>query len=72
MSGIDEYIRIGGGFSADFPIVRGKANKREFWIYEYDGEFVFSVEVPGKEYHDHWHPQSVEDAVNDVVSLYER
>ena len=59
------------GFTEDFPILCGEARNIKFWLYEYADEFVFSVKVPGKRYHDHWHPFTVKDAINDVVNFME-
>lgn len=59
------------GFTGDFPVICGTAQGRKFFFYDYYGEFVLSVEVPGQEYNDHGHPQSIEDAVHQIIKLYE-
>lgn len=58
------------GFTADLPIIVGRNAAAAFWLYD-DGILVFSVEVPGKKHHDHWHPQSVEEAVQAVIDFME-
>ena len=60
------------GFTDNLPVITGKAQGRKFFLYDCYGEFVLSVEVPGKKYHNHWHPQSVEEAVEGVIELYEK
>lgn len=59
------------GFTGDFPVICGTAQGRKFFLYDYYGEFVLSVAVPGKDYHDHGHPQSIDEAVEQVIELYE-
>lgn len=64
-------LAVDDGFTTDAPIIVGSANGVSFWLYEDGGEFVFSVEVPGQPYHDHWHPQNVEEAVRNVIGFME-
>lgn len=59
------------GFEEDMPIICGEACGRKFWLYEHGGDFVFSAEIPGKDYHNHWHPEDVETAVEDVTEFME-
>lgn len=59
------------GFTGDFPVICGTAQGRKFFLYDYYGEFVLSVAVPGKDYHNHGHPQSISEAVEQVIELYE-
>lgn len=62
-------LSLDDGFSEDFPVLYGTAHNKTFWLYEYGGDFVLSVEIPGKDHHNHWHPQSIEEAVYDLSSL---
>lgn len=63
---LSNSFSLDAGFSEDFPVLHGFAHGQTFWLYEYGGDFVFSVEVPGQEYHDHWHPHDAADAVRDI------
>lgn len=58
------------GFTEDMPVIVGRNRNRSFWLYDYD-DFVFSVEVPGQQYHDHWHPWNVKAAIDDVIEFME-
>lgn len=60
---------VDDGFTEDFPIIVGRNSSAAFWLYDDGGEFVFSYEVPGTSYHNHGHPQSVEEAVAAVVDF---
>lgn len=60
---------VDDGFTEDVPIIVGKNASAAFWLYEYDGDLVFSYEVPGQPYHDHAHPQSVEETVQAVIDF---
>lgn len=62
---------VDDGFEEDFPIICGEARNHKLWLYEHGGDFVFSVEIPGQVCHDHWHPEDVEDAVDDVIQFME-
>ena len=55
------------GFTDDFPIIIGRAAGRLFWLYVYENEYVFSEDIPGKKYHNHWHPQDDAEAIADVL-----
>jgi len=61
----------GEGFNGSFPVICGNAKGRKFFFYDYFGEFVLSVEASGQDYNDHWHPQSIEEAVEGIIELYE-
>ena len=69
------------GFEWDVPIIYGKSPSGKFWLYADEDvpdphglEFVFSVEYEKRtlfrkrlvKCHTHWHPQSIEDALDDV------
>ena len=71
------------GYTWDMKVIRGKSILGRFDLYKEDdddNQFVFSVEytnprklnchlADGK--YTHWHPQSVEQAINDVVAFME-
>ena len=59
------------GFTIDTPIIVGKANGRTCWLYDDGDDFVFSVEAPGQPHHDHWHPQSAEEAIQHIIAFME-
>ena len=71
------------GYTIDVPVLRGKSALGRFDLYKEDDdwdEFVFTVEFATpkklkwylpKERYTHWHPQSVEDAINDVIAFME-
>ena len=60
---------VDDGFTEDFPIIVSRNSSAAFWLYDDGGEFVFSYEVPGISYHNHGHPQSVEEAVAAVMDF---
>ncbi|MBQ7378424.1 MAG: hypothetical protein IJW70_01940 [Clostridia bacterium] len=72
------------GFTWSVPVICGEREQARFWLYadadvpEPHGiEFVFSVEYQKrtlfgkgmKTCHTHWHPQSIEQAAEDVDSF---
>ncbi len=71
------------GCTIDVPVIRGKSALGRFDLYKEDenwDEFVFTVEyaVPKrrhwfskKEKYTHWHPQSREQALEDIVAFME-
>ena len=71
------------GFTIDVPVLCGESKLGKFHLYkEHDGayEFVFSVEFATpkkprwylpKEKYTHWHPQSGEQALEDVIAFME-
>ena len=60
------------GFTEDMPVLVGRNNDAECWLYEWGGDFVFSVEIPGMPYRDHRHPQSIDEAVLAVIGFMEQ
>lgn len=67
---IDNSKDVDDGFSGHWPVLHGVTKAGIFWLYLCDDFFVLSYEN-GKEYHDHCHPMSAEEAVNDIIGLYE-
>ena len=71
------------GYTIDVPVLRGTSVLGRFDLYKEDedcDEFVFTVEYakPKKpawcraaEKYTHWHPQSREQAMNDVIAFME-
>lgn len=76
-------LALDDGYEIDVPVIRGKSVLGRFDLYleeEGSAEFVFTVECakpkktlwcPTGEKYTHWHPQSVEQAVNDVIDFME-
>ena len=74
---------LDSGYTIDVKVLCGKSIFGNFNLYKEDDdwdEFVFSVElaIPRKprwylaaQKHTHWHPQSREQALNDVVAFME-
>ena len=74
---------LDAGYTIDIPVLCGSSALGRFELYKEDGdcdEFVFSVEfaTPKKrkwhlssEQGTHWHPQSLEEAIADVVAFME-
>ena len=71
------------GYTWDMRVIRGESVFGRFDLYKEDDDddqFVFSVKLsnprksrwylPAEQY-THWHPQSVEQAINDVVAFME-
>ena len=66
---------LNAGFDVDFHVICGKSKLGKFYLfpdYFVDGDcwFTFSVDLPNGEY-THWHPNSVEQAMKDVVAFME-
>ena len=62
---------VDDGFSENFPIILGVTHGRDFWLYDDYGEFVFSVQTRKKDYRDHWHPQTNEEAISHIIDFIE-
>lgn len=62
---------LNADFTEDMPLLWGEAYGRTFWLYEHGGEFVFSEEIPGQKYRDHWHPMDVPTALDAVADFME-
>jgi hypothetical protein len=61
--------QVDDGFTIDVPVITGHNGRASFWLYDDGGELVFSAEVPGQAYHDHWHPQRVSEAVEAISAF---
>ncbi len=59
------------GFTVDCPIIVGKAHGQIIELYEDDGLFILDVMDMKKTKGTHWHPYSVEDAVEAFVEFME-
>ncbi len=67
-------LALDAGYTIDVKVLCGESAKGRFHLYkEYDDshEFVFSVEYPDGKGYTHWHPQSIEQAMADVISFME-
>ena len=64
---------LNDGYEIDVPVLCGRSLLGTFYLYKEDpdwDEFVFSV-AHSDGHHDHWHPQSREQALEDVVAFME-
>ena len=59
------------GFTADFPIIVGKANGLIIELFEDCGDFVLDVIDETHTKGTHWHPNDVESAVDDIIEFME-
>ena len=59
------------GFTIDCPIVVGKAHGLIIELYEDGGDFIMDVMDAEQTKGTHWHPNEVEDAVDDIVEFME-
>ena len=59
------------GFSADFPILVGKAHGQIIELYLDCEMFVMDVMDEAQTKGTHWHPNDVENAVDDIVAFME-
>lgn len=62
---------LDAGFSADRPIIVGKAHGEIVWLYMDGGRFVLDVMDAGQTAGTHWHPCDADDAVNDIAGFME-
>ena len=72
---------LNDGYEIDVPVLRGKSVLGRFDLYKEDedwDEFVFTVEYakpkktlwcPTGQKYTHWHPQTKEQALNDVTAF---
>ena len=51
------------------PVIVGKTHGQIIELYECDGDFVLDVMDEEQTMGTHWHPNDVEDAVNDIVEF---
>ena len=66
---------LNAGFDVDFQVICGESELGKFYLYseycvEDDYGFNFSVDLPNGEY-THWHPQTKEQALSDVIAFME-
>ena len=64
-------LTMDDGFTVDCPIIVGKAHGQELWLYEDGGDFILDVTDDGRTRGTHWHPDTVEDAVSDIMEFME-
>ena len=57
------------GFTVDCPILVGKAHGQMLYLYACEGDFVLDVMGAEQTKGTHWHPISIEDAVEDVAQF---
>jgi len=74
---------LNDGYTIDVPVLRGTSLLGRFDLYKEDDawdEFVFTAELanpaktllhPAGENYTHWHPQSAEEALADVIAFME-
>ena len=59
------------GFTIDCPIIVGKAHEQIVELYSDGDMFVLDVMDAEQTKGTHWHPNDVEDAVDDIVEFME-
>ena len=59
------------GFTGDFPIIVGKAHGQIIELYEYCGDFVLDVLDEKHTMGTHWHPNNVNNAIDDISEFME-
>lgn len=57
------------GFTIDVPVLCGEARGLIWWLYLDDDLFVFSHAVANQDYHNHCHPQSVDEAIQAILKF---
>ena len=57
------------GFTIDCPIIQGKAHGQIIQLYSDGDMFVLDVMDGAQTKGTHWHPNDVEDAVEDIVKF---
>lgn len=62
---------VDDGFTEDMPIIVGRHHGQVLWLYEYGGDFVLDIMDAAHTRGTHWHPQEVDDAVEDVAEFME-
>lgn len=55
-------FEVDDGFSEDFPLLYGKHENSDFWLYDYCSEWVFSYSIDDASYRGHTHPQDLDEA----------
>lgn len=64
---ITDAFAVDDGFVEDLPLLYGKNGDRDFWLYDWGGDYVFSYGVTGVSPRDHTHPQNIGEAI-DLIS----
>ncbi len=57
------------GFTVDCPIIVGKAHGQIIELYEDGGDFVLDIMDEAEIKGTHWHPNDIEDAIDDVAAF---
>ena len=60
---------VDDGFEADCAILVARRKGYILWLYEWGGEFVLDVLNEEMTAGTHWHPDDVEDAVEDITAF---
>ena len=71
---LSNTFALNAGYTIDVKVICGASPKGKFHLYkEYDdsSEFVFSVEYATEKAYTHWHPYSIEVAMNDMIAFME-
>lgn len=62
---------VDDGFEEDIPILVGRRKGYILWLYEDGGDFVLDVLNAEMTAGTHWHPNDVEQAVEDIADFFE-
>lgn len=63
---------VDDGFEEDCAILVGRREGYILWLYEWDGEFVLDVLDETMTAGTHWHPEDVEEAMEDILDFFEK
>ncbi len=58
-------------FTVDCPVIVGKAHGQIIELYEDGGDFILDVMDAERTKGTHWHPNDVEDALDDIAEFME-
>ena len=64
-------LSVDDGFEEDCPILVGRREGYILWLYEDGGDFVLDVLNAEMTAGTHWHPNDVEQAVEDIAYFFE-
>lgn len=64
-------LSVDDGFEEDCAILVGRREGYILWLYEWGGDFVLDVMDDKKTAGTHWHPNDVEQAVEDIADFFE-
>lgn len=62
---------VDDGFEEDFAILVARRKGYILWLYEWGGDFVLDVLKADMTAGTHWHPNDVEQAVEDITDFFE-